>query len=129
MTITIKQGDLLKQNDVDAIVNTVNCVGVMGKGIALQFRNKWPENNRAYEAACKVKQVRPGKMFVFDSGGLVKPNFIITFRPKTTGAAKRESSLSRRALPIWWCKSNDLGLDQSLFPRLAAVTVGWSGMM
>jgi len=38
--ITVMQGDLLKQDDVDAIVNTINCVGVMGKGIALQFKNK-----------------------------------------------------------------------------------------
>ena len=35
MTLKITQGDLLKQDDVDAIVNTVNCVDVMGKGIAL----------------------------------------------------------------------------------------------
>ncbi len=45
------QGDLLKQEDVDAIVKTVNCVGVMGKGIALQFKNKWPANFDAYAAA------------------------------------------------------------------------------
>ncbi|MDQ8020680.1 MAG: macro domain-containing protein [Moraxellaceae bacterium] len=82
MTIKRVQGDLLKQTDVDAIVNTVNCVGVMGKGIALQFKNKWPANFRAYEAACKAGEVRPGKMFVFDSGGLVKPNFIINFPTK-----------------------------------------------
>ena len=72
----------MRQDDVDAIVNTVNCVGVMGKGIALQFRNKWPENNRAYETACKAKEVRLGRMFVFDSGGLVKPNYIINFPTK-----------------------------------------------
>lgn len=72
----------MRQDDVDAIVNTVNCVGVMGKGIALQFRNKWPENNRAYEMACKAKEVRLGRMFVFDSGGLVKPNYIINFPTK-----------------------------------------------
>ena len=57
MSITLTRGDLLKQDDVDAIVNTVNCVGVMGKGIALQFRNKWPENYRVYEAACKAKEI------------------------------------------------------------------------
>ncbi len=82
MTITLMHGDLLKQTDVDAIVNTVNCVGVMGKGIALQFRNKWPDNARAYELACKARDVRPGKMFVFDTGGLVKPHFIINFPTK-----------------------------------------------
>jgi O-acetyl-ADP-ribose deacetylase (regulator of RNase III) len=73
---------LLKQDNVDAIVNTVNCVGVMGKGIALQFKNKWPANFTAYAAACKAGQVRPGRMLVFDSGGLVKPNFIINFPTK-----------------------------------------------
>lgn len=82
MSITLTRGDLLKQDDVDAIVNTVNCVGVMGKGIALQFRNKWPENFRAYEAFCKAKKLRPGHMFVFDSGALVKPNFIVNFPTK-----------------------------------------------
>jgi len=82
MTTRIVSGDLLKQDDVDAIVNTVNCVGVMGKGIALQFKSKWPDNFRAYEIACKAGEVRPGKMFVFDSGGLVKPNFIINFPTK-----------------------------------------------
>lgn len=80
--IKLTQGDLLKQDDVDAIVNTVNCVGVMGKGIALQFKNKWPANFTAYAAACKAGQVRPGRMFVFDSGALVKPNFIINFPTK-----------------------------------------------
>ncbi len=80
--ITLTHGDLLKQDDVDAIVNTVNCVGVMGKGIALQFKNKWPVNFTAYAAACKAGHVRPGRMFVFDSGGLVRPNFIVNFPTK-----------------------------------------------
>jgi len=82
MAIIITHGDLLRQEDVDAIVNTVNCVGVMGKGIALQFKNKWPLNFAQYAAACKAKEVRPGSMFVHDSGGLVKPNYIINFPTK-----------------------------------------------
>ena len=90
MTIRLMHGDLLKQDDVDAIVNTVNCVGVMGKGIALQFRNKWPANNQAYEQACKAGQVKLGTIFVFDSGGLVKPNFIINFPTKGHWRAKSE---------------------------------------
>jgi O-acetyl-ADP-ribose deacetylase (regulator of RNase III) len=76
MTIHLKRGDLLAQENVDAIVNTVNCVGVMGMGIALQFKNKWPENFKAYKAACDRGEVRLGRMFVYDSGGLLKPNFI-----------------------------------------------------
>ena len=82
MSINLVQGNLLKQEDVDAIVNTVNCVGVMGKGIALQFKNKWPANYQQYEFACKQKRVKTGKMFVYDSGGLIKPNFIINFPTK-----------------------------------------------
>ncbi len=90
--IQLTQGDLLKQDDVDAIVNTVNCVGVMGKGIALQFKNKWPANFAEYAAACKAGIVRPGRMFIHDSGGLVKPHYIINFPTKDhwRGASKIE---------------------------------------
>ena len=88
MTIRLMQGDLLKQHDVDAIVNTVNCVGVMGKGIALQFKNRWPENYKVYQKACANGEVGPGKMFLFETGGLVKPNFIINFPTKTQWKAK-----------------------------------------
>lgn len=90
--IKLTQGDLLKHDDVDAIVNTVNCVGVMGKGIALQFKNKWPANFTRYAAACKAGQVRPGSMFIYDSGGLLKPNYIVNFPTKDhwRGASKIE---------------------------------------
>ena len=53
--IEFTSGDILK-DDVDAIVNTVNCVGIMGRGIALQFKNAWPENFKAYEAAAWAKR-------------------------------------------------------------------------
>src|ERR1041385_7036557 len=96
--IKVAQGDLLKQDDDDAIVNTVNCVGVMGKGIALQFKNKWPENFKAYEAACKEKKVVTGKMFVFDSGGLVKPNYIINFPTKKHWKGKSSTDYIRAGL-------------------------------
>lgn len=60
-------GNLLA-SEADALVNTVNVVGVMGKGIALQFKRAYPANFEAYEAACKQQQVRLGEMFVFDAG-------------------------------------------------------------
>ncbi len=82
MTVKVKSGDLLKEN-VEAIVNTVNCVGVMGKGIALQFKQRWPRNFQAYEAACKRKEVKPGKMFIYDMGEWAKPRYIINFPTKT----------------------------------------------
>ncbi len=82
MSIITVQGDLLKQHDVDAIVNTVNCVGVMGKGIALQFKKKWPANFKAYADACKVGQVKTGYMFIYHAGALATPKYIINFPTK-----------------------------------------------
>lgn len=92
IVIRLTQGDLLKLNDVDAIVNAVNCVGVMGKGIALQFKSTWPGNFAEYAAACKSGKVRPGRMFIHDAGGLAKPNYIINFPTKDhwRGASKME---------------------------------------
>src|SRR4029077_15555077 len=90
--VRLMQGDLLKQDDVDAIVNTVNCVGVMGRGIALQFKNKWPANFTQYAAACNAGEIHTGRMFVHDAGGLVKPHYIINFPTKQhwRGASKLE---------------------------------------
>ena len=63
-TFTENTGNLLEA-DVDALVNAVNTVGVMGKGIALQFKNAFPANFEAYRRACNDEAVRLGEMFVF----------------------------------------------------------------
>lgn len=77
---TIKRGDILGES-AEALVNTVNCVGVMGRGIALQFKKRFPENFKAYEKACARKEVVPGKMFVFETGDLF-PRIIVNFPTK-----------------------------------------------
>ncbi len=74
-------GDILRA-DADAIINTVNCVGVMGRGIALQFKKAFPDNFKAYATACKHNEVRPGRMFVFATGQLAAPHYIINFPTK-----------------------------------------------
>ena len=74
-------GDILR-TDAEAIVNTVNCVGIMGRGIALQFKNAFPANFKAYETACKRDEVQPGKMFVFETGTFMNPKYIINFPTK-----------------------------------------------
>ncbi|WP_236630110.1 type II toxin-antitoxin system antitoxin DNA ADP-ribosyl glycohydrolase DarG [Thermus thermamylovorans] len=75
------QGDLLKA-DVEALVNTVNTVGVMGKGVALQFKRAFPENYRAYAAACRRGEVQIGRVFVHDRGPLFRPRYILNFPTK-----------------------------------------------
>jgi len=79
--IEFTTGDILRA-DVEALVNTVNCVGVMGRGIALQFKNTFPDNFKAYEAACIRDEVQPGRMFVFERRSLTNPKFIINFPTK-----------------------------------------------
>lgn len=79
--IEYKQGDILSE-DVEAIVNTVNCVGVMGRGLALQYKNKFPENFKVYAKACKQEEVIPGKMFITQTGQLTNPKYIINFPTK-----------------------------------------------
>lgn len=80
--IKITHGDLLKEQ-VDAIVNTVNCVGVMGKGIALQFKKKWPENFNAYRKACRTGEIKLGKIFVYKLNEFSgKPKYIVNFPTK-----------------------------------------------
>ena len=79
--IEFKSGDILK-TQAEALVNTVNCVGIMGRGVALQFENAFPANFKAYEAACERGEVQPGKMFVFETGFMSDPKYIINFPTK-----------------------------------------------
>ena len=82
MSITSGDGNLLGQ-DVDALVNTVNTQGVMGKGIALQFKKAWPSMFRDYELACKRGEVVLGRMHVWETMAIGGPRFIINFPTKS----------------------------------------------
>jgi O-acetyl-ADP-ribose deacetylase (regulator of RNase III) len=80
--IRFTQGNLL-EDSAQALVNTVNTVGIMGKGVALMFKEAYPENFKAYEAACKSKEVQLGKMFVTERRGeMFGPKWIINFPTK-----------------------------------------------
>ena len=89
--IEYKTGDIFDENS-EAIVNTVNCVGIMGRGIALQFKKSYPENFKAYATACKKGEMQFGKMFVYENGGLMNPRYIINFPTKRhwRGASRKE---------------------------------------
>ena len=79
--IEYKTGDILA-DDAEALVNTVNCVGIMGRGIALQFKNAFPKNFDAYEQACERHDIQPGRMFVYENDSLTNPRYIINFPTK-----------------------------------------------
>lgn len=79
--IVYKVGDLFN-DDSQALVNTVNCVGVMGRGIALQFKKRYPDNFAAYEEKCKRGEMLPGKMHVYETNSFLGPRYIINFPTK-----------------------------------------------
>ena len=90
--IKLTQGNLLAA-PVKALVNTVNTVGIMGRGIALQFKQAYPAMFREYERACKAGEVKLGSVQVFDLGGLVGgPRWIINF--PTKGHWRAESRIA-----------------------------------
>jgi O-acetyl-ADP-ribose deacetylase (regulator of RNase III) len=79
--IEFTRGNLLEAK-ADALVNTVNTVGVMGKGVALMFKEAFPQNFKVYEAACKRKDVKVGHMFVTETNSLIGPKWIVNFPTK-----------------------------------------------
>ncbi|WP_329107718.1 macro domain-containing protein [Micromonospora sp. NBC_01699] len=95
--IVISHGNLLTA-DAEALVNTVNTVGVMGKGIALQFKRAYPPNYAAYRMACAAGQVKLGEMFVFDSGRLGLRRYVINFPTKGHWRARSKLVDIRRGL-------------------------------
>ena len=79
--IELAHGNILRA-EAEALVNTVNCVGFMGKGIALQFKKAHPDNYDAYRKACSAGEVQPGRMFIYETGSMINPKFIINFPTK-----------------------------------------------
>ncbi len=82
--IQIVKGNILEA-DVEALVNPVNCVGVMGKGLALQFKSKFPEMFEDYKAACRDSNfpLKPGGIHVFHRGRKETPRYILNLATKS----------------------------------------------
>lgn len=113
------KGDLLA-SDVDALVNTVNCVGVMGKGIALQFKRRFPANFDAYAAACKRGEVELGRMFVVPTNAVQGPKWIINFPTKGHWRAKSTMADVRAGLDDLKRVIRELDIESIALPPLGA---------
>ena len=79
--ITFQRGDIF-MDDAEALVNPVNCVGVMGKGLALQFKQRFPENFNQYAQACRQGAVMPGSLNIHEETGSGTPRYLINFPTK-----------------------------------------------
>lgn len=117
--IQYKSGNIL-QEDVEALVNTVNCVGVMGRGIALQFKNVFPENFKAYALACKHKEVQPGRMFLFETGQLTNPRYIINFPTKQHWRDKSQLADIQSGLIALVAMIHEYGIRSIAIPPLGS---------
>lgn len=115
--IDIAKGNILEA-DAEALVNTVNCEGFMGKGIALQFKHALPENFKAYESACHAGQVVPGRMFVFDNGRLINPRYAINFPTKRHWRGKSRITDIQSGLKALIADVRKLGLRSIAVPPL-----------
>ena len=125
--IEITEGNLL-ETDAEALVNTVNCVGYMGKGIALQFKQAFPENFKAYEKACRAGEVKPGRMFVWETNLLRDPKYIINFPTKIHWKAKSKVEHIRQGLGALIREVKRLGIHSIAVPPLGCGLGGldWS---
>jgi O-acetyl-ADP-ribose deacetylase (regulator of RNase III) len=117
--IEIAKGNILEA-DAEALVNTVNCVGFMGKGIALQFKQAFPANFNAYESACHAGQVVPGRMFIFDNSRLINPRYVINFPTKRHWRGKSRIGDIRSGLGALIEEVEKLGIRSIAVPRLDA---------
>lgn len=117
-----EHGNLLEA-PADALVNTVNTAGIMGKGLALQFKQAYPGNFRACEAACRRGEVRLGKMFTCETGRLDRPRFVINFpikgalAPADRGGARRYSWCPGHGVPTTGCTFR--GIDAGSYAATA----------
>jgi len=115
--IEITKGNIVEA-DAEALVNTVNCVGFMGKGIALQFKQAFPANFKAYETACRAGEVAPGGMLIFDNGRLINPRYIINFPTKRHWRGKSRISDIRSGLKALVADVRRLGIRSIAVPPL-----------
>lgn len=130
MTIEYKNGDMFDE-PTEAIVNTVNCVGVMGKGVALEFKRRWPANFKAYKLVCADKALTPGKMFIFDNDGFLdseKHRFLINFPTKQHWRSKSKMEYVKDGLADFVEQVRRLGIKSVALPPLGCGNGGleWS---
>ncbi len=117
--IKYMKGDLL-QSEADALVNTVNCVGVMGRGIALQFKKQFPDNFKVYKKACDKGEVQPGRMFIVKCHELLGPRYIINFPTKRHWKGKSRVEDIDKGLRSLKEEISQLGIRSIAIPPLGS---------
>jgi O-acetyl-ADP-ribose deacetylase (regulator of RNase III) len=119
--------DNLLEADVETLVNTVNSAGVMGKGIALQFKQAFPANFAAYARAAKRGEIVPGKVFVYETGLFTHPRYILNFPTKRHWRGKARLEDIEAVCRIWCVSSRSGKSAPSPFRPRAVALAAWTG--
>lgn len=117
--IKFKTGNILSDQS-QAIVNTVNCVGVMGKGLALQYKKAFPDNFKQYKSACDKKEVILGKMFITRYEDILESKFIINFPTKNHWKGSSKIEYIEDGLKDLSNQIRNLGVTSVAVPPLGA---------
>ena len=117
--ITFVKGDLLADS-AQALVNTVNTVGVMGKGIALQFKEQYPDNYNIYRRICKEGKLTVGQLLITECKQIDGVKTIINFPTKTTWRKPSEYSYIQSGLLELRNKIQELGIASIAIPPLGS---------
>lgn len=115
--IELSYGNILTA-DAEALVNTVNCVGFMGKGIALQFKKAYPDNYEGYHRACKAGEVQPGRMFIFELRSIIDPKYVVNFPTKRDWRANSRYEDIESGLKALVADVRRLGMKSIAIPPL-----------
>ena len=121
----IVDGDIFEA-DVQALVNPVNTVGVMGKGLALQFRDAFPTMFEDYRRACQRGEVLMGRMHVHDRGEGFRPRYVINFPTKRHWRDRSRLDDIRRGLEALVEEVRSRGIESIAIPPLGCGLGGLS---
>ena len=121
--VELAKGNILEAS-AEALVNTVNCVGVMGKGIALQFKQAFPANYKSYERACKADKVQPGRVFVFATELMGNPKYIFNFPTKRHWRGRSKIEYIEAGLEALTEEVRRLGIGSIAVPPLGCGSGG-----
>ena len=100
MPMEIRVGDLFEATDLPALAHGCNCAGSMGKGIAAEFRRRWPDMYEAYRARCKEGRFRPGDVFTWDADGKTIFNLATQRSPRPSARLEYIDDSLRKAITI-----------------------------
>lgn len=115
--LRITKGDIFRAK-VEAVVNTVNCVGVMGKGIALLFKKAYPQMFKEYVALCKKKELYIGRLFIYEPENDDKFKYIINFPTKRHWRENSRLEDIEVGLEVLIKKIKTLGIKSIAIPAL-----------